>query len=742
MDSNEEKKSLPRNQDWAKSLNVSSKLCIEPESHLQSLGFTVNNGKARFKLDEDAPLCTLTNFCDDDSDDTLSFVVLGKDSLDSIQQSSIASYVDIQQKCMSIDYNSMIASWDTTELHQKLSELLQENVKLKETLKQNNIAMKKQFNDIATWQQDMMKVHQNHKKKFSETRELINYLKKENTELKVRLSSDLTSHAEMGYELLDTSDEQDGTKEEGKESSVPSNELTKSAFSELETMWNESTDDKDTVSKQTVTSDVELGTVLNESMGGSDVEPKQTNNESKTKEEGKESSVFSNELTKSALSELETVLNESTDDKDTVSKQTVTSDVELETVLNESMGGSDVEPKQTAATNNELKTTLSESIDNRDIESKQTASTDPESKITSNESINEDEAIIQTATTKTMDKIMELDKFSKSILSKFALTLNENTDDKDTILKQTATYEVIQKIMKLDKFNQLVLRKLDMMLSENIDDRDTLPKQAITSKAVQKIAEIFSKVVLSELETLLNKGADGKDTTSKQNVITDAELETPLNENTGESTSKIMQTMVESEKQNSDNERLLEKERTALLKMRESIEEEKEILDSRERNLEREYKNLKDAKDLLEQERISLREEQTSLDQMSQLYEVHYKKTLETEKKKFEDRYDAMVNELGILHGSLETKESTIKQLEKELAQHKENVSLLQTQLKVYEEDFNHERRLKETLLNEKSSLNVDLQRQIEYSERLRQEINRIRTPNDQVNFHINSMNS
>lgn len=661
MDCNEEKKSLSHTQDLAKSLNISSKLCIEPESHLQSLGFTVNNGKARFKLDEDTPLCTLTNFCADDSDDTLSFVVLGKDSLDSIQQSSIASYIDIQQKCMSIDYNSMIASWDTAELHQKLSELLQENVKLKETLKQNNIAMKQQFNNIATWQEEIMKVHQNHKKKFSETRELINYLKKENTELKVRLSSDLTSHAEMGYELLDTSDEHDVTKEEEK-GSVPTNELTKSALSELETILNESRDDKDTESKQTSIVDNELKMALNESIY-----------------------------------------------EDTVSKQTTTFNG---TVSDKSIGNSDIEPKQIATADTELK-------------------------IMPTESINEDMATVQTTTpetTETTENIMELDKFSKSILSKFASTLNETIDDKDAILKKTATYEVVQKIMKLDKFNQLILRKLDLMLSENIDDKDAVPKQAMTSKAVQKIVEIFSKLVLSELETLLNKDADGEDSVPKQNRIADAELETLLNENTGVSAPGTMERMVESEEQNSDNERLLEEKRVTLMKMKESIEEEKRVLDSREKNLEREYKDLKDAKDLLEQERISLKEEQTSLDQVSQLYEVYYKKTLETEKKTFEAKYDAMVKELSILYGRIEMKESVIKELEKELTQHKENVSLLQTQLKVYEEDFNHERRMKEILLNEKSSLDVDLQRQIEYNERLQQEINRIRTPNSESN--------
>lgn len=105
MESNEEKKLSLQEQDSTKLLSINSKLYAEPESHLQSLGFIINNGKARFKLDEEASLyskAAISNFCDVDSDDSLSFVVLGKDSLNSIQQSSLASYVDIQQKCMSV----------------------------------------------------------------------------------------------------------------------------------------------------------------------------------------------------------------------------------------------------------------------------------------------------------------------------------------------------------------------------------------------------------------------------------------------------------------------------------------------------------------------------------------------------------------------------------------------------------------------------------------------------------------
>ena len=208
MDSEQEKEFSLLGQGVEKSLDINSKMSIEAETHLQSLGFSLNNGKARFILDDNTPVysdAALANFSVVDTDDTLSFVVLGKDSLDSIKASSLASYVDIQQKSMSLDYNSMIASLDSAEIEQKLNELLQENAKLKETLKQNNVAMKQQFNTLASWQEQIMDVHQSHKKKFLETRNLINYLKKENTELKMKLSTEHPSDTKIEYEALSTS---------------------------------------------------------------------------------------------------------------------------------------------------------------------------------------------------------------------------------------------------------------------------------------------------------------------------------------------------------------------------------------------------------------------------------------------------------------------------------------------------------------------------------------------------------
>lgn len=85
------------------------------------------------------------------------------------------------------DYNSIISSLNSSEIQEKLTELLQENVKLKETLKQNTVAMKQQFNTLVTWQEEVMNVHKHHKQKFTETRQLINILKQENAELKLKL---------------------------------------------------------------------------------------------------------------------------------------------------------------------------------------------------------------------------------------------------------------------------------------------------------------------------------------------------------------------------------------------------------------------------------------------------------------------------------------------------------------------------------------------------------------------------
>lgn len=70
------------------------------------------------------------------------------------------------------------------EIQKRLHDLIKENLELKETLHQNNLAMKQQFSTLQTWQEEVFKVHKNHKEKFEETKSLILKLMAENRELK------------------------------------------------------------------------------------------------------------------------------------------------------------------------------------------------------------------------------------------------------------------------------------------------------------------------------------------------------------------------------------------------------------------------------------------------------------------------------------------------------------------------------------------------------------------------------
>ncbi|XP_018402063.1 PREDICTED: centromere-associated protein E-like [Cyphomyrmex costatus] len=144
----------------------------------------MEKNKLSFKLDE--PVTTALNvnpLTDVNKEDSLSFVVLGQDSLEA-QASLLASYTDLQQKSMLIDYESIVSSMTTTEIQHKLIEVWQENVKLNETLRKNNISMKQQFDTLTELMKESKKVRQVHKQKFAETLNSMNHLQKENTELK------------------------------------------------------------------------------------------------------------------------------------------------------------------------------------------------------------------------------------------------------------------------------------------------------------------------------------------------------------------------------------------------------------------------------------------------------------------------------------------------------------------------------------------------------------------------------
>ncbi|KAF5304898.1 hypothetical protein FQR65_LT00782 [Abscondita terminalis] len=158
-----------------------------------------------------------------ESDDDLSFVVLGhslcpeaseelvNDLTDAIETSVISDEVklsssDIDQKANTMPSFSLMHQMDKDlsshtrdvslntvatnsvdlspdEIQSKVDMLVDENFKLKETLHQNNLAMKKQYDTLVLWQDDVMSVHKSHKEKFAETKVYIEKLKLEKAEL-------------------------------------------------------------------------------------------------------------------------------------------------------------------------------------------------------------------------------------------------------------------------------------------------------------------------------------------------------------------------------------------------------------------------------------------------------------------------------------------------------------------------------------------------------------------------------
>lgn len=126
-----------------------------------------------------------------------SFVVLENDSLhlesDSPDNLSISSPVSsfiyqneiISSKAATVanpesSEGSGLNEASFNEIQMKLDHLVKENVLLKETLNQSNLAMKSQFDTLVLWQEEVVKTHESHKQKFQETKEQISRLQLEN----------------------------------------------------------------------------------------------------------------------------------------------------------------------------------------------------------------------------------------------------------------------------------------------------------------------------------------------------------------------------------------------------------------------------------------------------------------------------------------------------------------------------------------------------------------------------------
>ncbi|EEB12832.1 Optineurin, putative [Pediculus humanus corporis] len=104
-----------------------------------------------------------------------------------------------------ISFKTFTITNDEGDAQDKLNHLLQENQKLKETLNQNNLAIKSQLNTFFMWQQEVLKTHETHKQKFLETKDLILKLRLENANLKKQIEN-MTTTTTNDFSLLSNGD--------------------------------------------------------------------------------------------------------------------------------------------------------------------------------------------------------------------------------------------------------------------------------------------------------------------------------------------------------------------------------------------------------------------------------------------------------------------------------------------------------------------------------------------------------
>ncbi|XP_072764180.1 uncharacterized protein [Anoplolepis gracilipes] len=608
----------------------------------------IEKNEPSFKLNEPVNTglnisSTTTNNFNFSDEDSLSFVVLGKDSVDAAQASVLASYVDIQQKSMSVDYASMVLSLSTDEMQKKLTDMLQENMKLKETLKQNTSSMKEQFNTLVMWQEEVMKVHETHKKKFAETTELVNHLKKENAELKSKLSH-LQYNESLGFETIGT---------------IPQSDVTDvcTIQTELEQITPKL---KTAISKM----DLEqckhyITCIISEKFAEKALEDKL--------EEVRE---------KEVQKELESAMKSlSCADSETSVKM-----VEIQKCLEAKDKEINHLKKSIALLEEKLQCALTP-IQLHEI-SKSSSSLSRQKFMQNIKQYND---ILQELTECYIHQIERFTTIEKSLkeITDVLITLEITIDDNSKM----QFYQYKEKLCNCCK--QLADEQVKI-----ISDRQTLIK---SQNQFQKIFSDYNSI-LYELEITIDENAKLnvlKDNTARENLQKLEELE-----------------QIEWEKQ------LVEEEKKILNQEKDNLEEEKKSLESQKKSLDIERVSLSNEKKFVMLEKISLNEEKMSLDHQSQFFE-NFEKTLQKEKKLLQVRCDELLDKTNNLEQEINKKNIEFKEVMEQFAQSMEEISLLRSQLMLYEEDFQCEKRLKESLLEEKSKLDMELQKQIEFNKQL-----------------------
>lgn len=615
-----------------------NKMCSTSKEECQTS--IMKSNKPSFKLNE--PVTTAlninsmtTNNLDDEN--SLSFVVLGKDSVET-QASVLASYVDIQQKSMAVDYKSMVLSLSPEDMQKKLSDILQENVALKETLRLNNSSMKEQFNNLAMWQKEVMKIHETHKKKFAETRELVNHLKEENNQLKTKLIH-MQDTENTGFETIGT------------------------------------------ISKSDVADDCTVNTELQQ------ITPKLKIAMSKMDLEECKQHIIHIISEKLAEKTLQNKLGELKLEKELESAMKSLSCIEKKTsaknVDKNHLEAKDKEInylKESIALLEEKLQCVLPPIQLHDLLKSSSSLTINRQKFVQN--IKQYNDILQELTecyVKQIDRFATIEKSLKEITD-MLMILDDDTSK-----------------MQFDQYRDQLCRYCKQLADEqvkNISDRQTFIK---LQNQFQKIFSDYNSI-LYELEITIDENA-------KLNV---------LKEN---SDREKLQNLEELEQLKLDKQ-LLEEEKQSLNQEKLNLETEKNLLESQKKSLDMELITLDEDKKRVMQEKITLNEEKMSLDHQSQLYE-NCEKALKDEKELLRARCEELLDKIKSLQQENQKKDSEFKEVMQQYAQTVEEISLLRSQLTMYEEDFTVEKRLKESLLDEKNKLDMELQKQIKFNQQL-----------------------
>ncbi|OXU25422.1 hypothetical protein TSAR_003512 [Trichomalopsis sarcophagae] len=656
---------------------------VATEDHLQSLGLNVQDGLPKFKLNEVGPVALASsifqkNYMNVDGDSEQSFVVLGETSLQSIRDDALASYTEIQQKSQLADHTSMISMMSPSEIEEKLKNALEENIKLKETLKQNNSAIKQQFNTITMWQKDVMTVCDNHKQKFMETKKLMSHLKKVNDELRENIAnyknqlqkSSLNSSSATGLSL---------------ESVNAASLLNKSTCVSAENLpilagFNTSLLEEE---KQLENNKIQLENEQ-ELLKKIDTLTEELNkvkvNHSKTKE-------VLQELEKRYVSDIELFSQQlqkaNKELKVLKQKSDMTNSIELEKLLGKCCE-KDLELKYLE----EIITSLKQQIKKYEENIFPLIDLQVE---TSDES-SDDTKLLKENVEFYNNKIEELGKCFAAQCSRYMRIqefLKESADiiqifENSEVLSNSSLPEDKVKDYK-EKLREYRKRLIDEQI-QSIDDKQTTIK---VQKQFQKMLSDYNAVIY-ELEIL------------KDENLKLATMQTKASEENSQKLADI-------EKHLDEEKKILDNEKTELLEQRLSLQFEKKLVIEEKEKIEGERSSLSLEKEKLIEARTSLLEERTSLDRQSQLYEAE-EGTLQKEKKLLQKKCDELMNQIEILRHELSKANTTIQQLNVNNSKLKENeeiISVYKIQTEMHQKEFEEMRVTQKNLQDQLQSLSM-----------------------------------